>query len=156
MIDKKKIIAFALSVVAICSFVGCSNKEETKTEKNNDEIVSQETENNSIVGTWIVEKTEIYDGPLKQWMKETFDKYYPVGSEWEFTADNKIKSCSDESLTTNYRLISDTEIEIIAINNGEVNKQEYELNGDTLIQYGLYNGDFSKYGRANAIYYKRK
>ncbi len=45
---------------------------------------------------------------------------------------------------------------IISVSDGKTQRQEYELDGDTLIQYGLYSGDFSKYGIANAIYYKRK
>ena len=66
MIDKKKVVAFVLSVVAICSLAGCGNKEDTKAEKPNNDVVSQETEkeqtdNNSIVGTWVVTKTEVYD-----------------------------------------------------------------------------------------------
>lgn len=156
MIDKKKVVAFVLSVVAICSLAGCGNKEDTKAEKPNDVVVSQETEKNSIYGTWVVDKYEVYDGPMRIFMLETFEKYYYQGAEWEFTKDNKIVCCEDRTLATPFKILNDNELEIISVNDGKTERQEYELNGDTLIQYGLYSGDFSKYGRANAIYYKRK
>lgn len=156
----KKSIIFILCLSALITFSGCGNKEDTKTEKTNNEVVSQETEkakteNNSIVGIWVVEKTEMYDGPMKDYFKKEFDMYYYPGAEWEYTED-KIIYCKDTRLSTSYRLLSDTEMEVISVNEGKVMKQEYELKGDTLIQYGLYEGDFSKYGRANATYYKRK
>lgn len=161
MIDKKKVIAFVLSVIAICSLAGCGNKEDAKAKKPNNEVISQETEkakkeHNSIYGTWVVEKYEVYDGPFKRDWEKIFEKYYYQGSEWEFTNENKVVCYTDKNLTTSFKIISDTEIEIIAVNNGKAERHEYELNGDTLILYGLYSGDFSKYGRANAIYFKRK
>ncbi|MBQ2896716.1 MAG: hypothetical protein IJE46_00130 [Clostridia bacterium] len=162
MIANKRIIALVLSVVAICSLAGCGNKEDTKTEQPNNEVVSQETETveskteSSIYGTWVVDKYEVYDGPMRVFMLETFEKYYYQGAEWEFTKDNKIVCCEDKTLSTPFKIISDTELEIISVSDGKTERQEYELNGDTLIQYGMYSGDFSKYGRANAIYYKRK
>lgn len=160
LIAKKKIIALVLSAVLICSFAGCGNKEDTKAENANNDVVSQETveskTEDSIYGTWVVDKYEVYDGPMRVFMLETFEKYYYQGAEWEFTKDNKIVCCEDKTLSTPFRIISDTELEIISVNEEKTERQEYELNGDTLIQYGLYSGDFSKYGRANAIYYKRK
>lgn len=159
MTDKKRVVSLCLSLILVFSFAGCKNKEDIKTDKPNNEIVSgekAEIDNNSIYGTWVVEKTEVYDGPMRVFMLETFEKYYYQGSEWEFAKDNKIVCCEDKTLSTPFKIISDTELEIISVSDGKTQIQEYELDGDTLIQYGLYSGDFSKYGRANAIYYKRK
>ena len=63
MTDKKRVVSLCLSLILVFSFAGCKNKEDINTEKPNNEIFSGEkakTENNSIVGTWVVVKTEVY------------------------------------------------------------------------------------------------
>ena len=86
MIDKKKVVALVLSVVAICSLAGCGNKEDTKAEKQNNEIVSQETENNNIAGNWVVDSTEMLDCPF--YFESRIERYYKKGTELDFTKDN--------------------------------------------------------------------
>lgn len=160
MIDKKKVVAFVLSVVAICSLVGCGNKEDTKTEKPNNEVVSQETEkeqtdNNSIVGTWVVTKTEVYNGPLKSMVEQITNTYFYVGSEHEFTADGIYKN-ADGTITTNYSILDENHITMTDIGSGDATMYDYELNGDEYVQYGIYTGTASHLGHSNAVYFKRK
>lgn len=163
MIAKKRIIALVLSVVAICSLAGCGNKEDTKTEKPNNEVVSQETEkeqtdNNSIVGTWVVEKTEVYDGPLKSMVEQIANTYYYIGAEYEFTEDGIFKN-ADGTITTNYSILDNNKIHMIAVvGNRSENVNDYELNGDELVMYGSYHSDNSNeiLGHSSATYFKRK
>ena len=165
MIDKKKVVAFVLSVVAICSLAGCGNKEDIKAEKPNNEVVSQETEkeqteNNSIVGTWVVEKTEVYEGQYKLMAKQLVDTLYYVGAEYEFTADGVFKN-ADGTLTTNYGILSDNLIHMkVVAGDGTRNENvnEYELNGDEFVLYGNYYSDSNStepLGRVSATYFKR-
>lgn len=160
MIDKKKVVAFVLSVVAICSLVGCGNKEDTKAKKPNNEVVSQETEkaetdNNSIVGTWVVTKTEVYDGPLKSMAEQMVNTYYFVGSEHEYTADGIYKSDDANLPATQYNILNENQI-IMNTYNGESTIYDYELNGDEFIQYGNYTGTTANLGHPLAVYFKRK
>lgn len=156
MITKKKIIALVLSVVAICSLAGCGNKEETKTEQSNNEVVSQETENN-IYGIWVVEKYEVYEGPLKDYFEEIGKQCYYQGAEYEFTEDGYMIFCKDPSLITSFELISNNQMKITpVIGEGNSNSiDDYELNGNSLIIYSRYD-DYEKYGRTGAVYFKRK
>ncbi len=155
MIKRKKVVAFVLSVVAICSLAGCGNKEDTKAEKPNNEVVSQETENNSIVGTWVVTKTEVYDGPLKAMAEQITNTYYYVGSEHEFTADGIYKSDDAKLPATQYNILNENQI-IMNTYNGESTIYDYELNGDEYVQYGNYTGTYAHLGHSNAVYFKRK
>lgn len=149
-----------MSTVAICSLVGCGNKEDTKIENENNEIVSQtpqneETENNGIVGTWIVEKNVAYEGPMKEIAEQALNIFYYNGSEHEFTEDGTFKS-ADEKIITKYEVLSDNKISCVTINNGETVIYDYELNGDEFILYGNYTGDYAHLGHSNAVYFKRK
>ncbi len=160
MIAKKRIIALVLSVVAICSLAGCGNKEDTKTEKPNDEVVSQETEqaqteNNSIVGTWVVTKTEIYDAPLKFMTEKITNTYFYVGSEHEFTDDGIYKN-ADGTVTTNYSILDENHITMTDVGSGDATIYDYELNGNEYVQYGIYTDTSGRVGHSNAIYFKRK
>ena len=160
MMIKKKIIALALSIAAVCSFAGCAEKEETKTDKPADEIVSEETENtetaeNGVVGTWVVEKHEAYDSPLKQMAEEMLDVYYYEGSEHTFKADGTFES-GDGKIKLTYKVISDTQMSWVDVNTGVENINDYVLSGDELILYGNYTGDYAHLGYSNATYLKRK
>lgn len=155
MIAKKKIIALVLSVVAICSLSGCANKEDTKTEQSNNEVVSQETENNSLLGTWVVQKNEVYDGPLKREFKEMGDIYYYVGAEYEFTEDGKFQN-ADGTIAVNYEILNDKQISAAPLNSNEKLVYDYKLNGDEFILYGCYTGSYADLGYPSATYFKRK
>ena len=152
----KKIIALALSVVVICSLAGCANKETTPAQSNNGSVSKKtETENNSIVGTWVVTKTEVYDGPLKEMAEQITNTYYYVGSEHEFTADGIYKN-ADGTLTTNYSMLSENQIIMTEIGSGNAIIYDCELNGDEYVQYGKYTGTAANLGYSNAVYFKRK
>ena len=119
MTDKKRVVSLCLLLILVFSFAGCKNKEDTKIEKPNNEIVSEEksqTENNSIIGTWVVEKYDVYDGPIKRECEEMCKEWYYSGAEYEFTQD-KFKSVFDESLTTTYKILNDKEMEILTLAN---------------------------------------
>ena len=159
LIAKKKIIALVLSVVAICSLAGCGNKEDTKTEQPNNEVVSQETEkeqteNNSIIGTWVIEKYEVYDGPIKRQCEEMCKEWYYSGAEYEFT-QNEFKSVIDEKLTTKYKILNDKEMEILTLAN-EALIYDYELTGDSLVLHSNYTGSLANMGYCMSLYLNRK
>lgn len=172
MIDKKKVVAFVLSVVAICSLAGCGNKEDIKAEKPNNDVVSQETENektenNSIVGTWVVEKTEVYDGPLKELAQQVADACYYVGAEYEFTDDGIFRNVDGKIPDTQYSILNDNQILMKVVKvvgtgdkNIDENINDYELNGDEFILYGCYTGSYADFyensGYPCATYFKRK
>ena len=163
MTDKKRVVSLCLSLILVFSFAGCKNKEDTKTEKPNNEIVSEEksqTENNSIVGTWVVEKTEVYEGPIKAVMEQIAETYYYVGAEYEFTADGVFKN-ADGTITTNYSILNDNQILMkVVVGNTSENINDYELNGDEFILYGCYTGSnadlYADLGYPSATYFKRK
>lgn len=158
MTDKKRVVSLCLSLILVFSFAGCKNKEDTKIEKPNNEIVSEEksqTENNSIVGTWIVEKTEIYDTSLKFMTEKITNKYFYVGSEHEFTADGIYKNL-DGTITTNYSIIDENHITMTDVGSGDSSIYDYELNGDEYIQYGIYTDSSGHVIHSNAVYFRRK
>lgn len=160
----KKSIIFILCLSALITFSGCGNKEDTKKEKPNNEVVSQETEkeeteNNSIVGTWVVEKTKVYDGPLKSMVEQIANTYYYIGAEYEFTADGIFKN-ADGTITTNYSILDNNKIHMIAvIGNRSETVNDYKLNGDELVMYGSYYSDNNSneiLSHSSATYFKRK
>lgn len=156
----KKIIALVLSVVLICSLAGCANKETNPAQSNNGSVsqkteTTEKTKSNSIVGTWVVEKTEVYDGPLKEMAEQITNTYYYVGSEHEFTADGIYKN-ADGTLTTNYSMLSENQIIMTEIGSGNAIIYDCELNGDEYVQYGKYTGTAANLGHSNAVYFKRK
>lgn len=158
MADKKRVVSLCLSLILVFSFAGCKNKEDIKTEKPNNEIVSGEkakTENNSIVGTWVVVKTEVYEGPLKAMAEQMVNTYYFVGSEHEYTADGIYKSDDAKLPATQYNILDENQI-IMNTYNGESTIYDYELNGDELVQYGNYTGTAVDLGHPMAVYFKRK
>ncbi len=142
-------------MVAICSLAGCGNKEETKTEQSNNEVVSQETENNSLLGTWVVEKNEVYDGPLKEMTEKTMNILYYVGAEYTFKEDGTFSN-ADNSVSIKSKVLNDKQIQWEDIITGQKSSSDYELNGDELIVYANYTGDYADLGYAGATYYKRK
>lgn len=158
MTDKKRVVSLCLSLILVFSFAGCKNKEDIKTEKPNNEIVSGEkakTENNSIVGTWVVTKTEIYNGPLKGMVEQITNTYFFVGSEHEFTADGVYKN-ADGTYSTKYSILDENHISMTDMSSGDSTMYDYELNGDEYVQYGIYTGTASHLGHSNAVYFKRK
>lgn len=159
---KKRIIAIVMSVVTICSFAGCSDKEDTKTEKPKNEIVSQETaetDNNGLVGTWVVTKTEAYDGPYKSMVEPALNIDHYVGAEYTFTADGFCKNAAG-TMTTTYSILNDHQILTKVVNGPRSeNVSEYELNGDEFVLYCHYYSDNNSkvpLSRTAAIYFKRK
>lgn len=151
----KKAILFVLCLSTIIAFSGCGNNEDTKTEKPNNEIVSEETENNSIIGTWVVEKNEVYDGPLKEMTEKTMNILYYVGAEYTFKEDGTFSN-ADNSVSIKSKVLNDKQIEWEDIITGQKSTSDYKLNGDELIVYANYTGDYSNLGYAGATYYKRK
>ena len=158
MTDKKRVVSLCLSLILVFSFAGCKNKEDIKTEKPNNEIVSGEkakTENNSIVGTWVVVKTEVYEGPLKAMAEQMVNTYYFVGSEHEYTADGIYKSDDANLPATQYNILNENQI-IMNTYNGESTIYDYELNGDEFVMYGNYTGTAVDLGHPMAVYFNRK
>ena len=158
---KTRLLALGLSLALICSFAGCKNKEDVKNEdvenKTSSETVESKTED-SIVGTWVVTKTEIYDGPLKSMVEQIANTYYYIGAEYEFTEDGIFKN-ADGTITTNYSILDNNKIHMIAVvGNRSENVNDYELNGDELVMYGSYHSDNSNeiLGHSSATYFKRK
>lgn len=162
----KKIIALILSLTLLSSLTGCRHNapaESEKEDKPKNETVSQKkpeiqdapAENNSLVGTWVVTKTEVYDGPLKAMAEQLTNTYFYVGSEHEFTADGIYKS-ADGKMTTNYSILDENHITMTEIGTGNAVIYDYELNGDEYIQYGNYTGTAADLGHANAVYFRRK
>ena len=154
----KKLIAFILCLSTLTAISACGKKEDTKKDIPNNEVVSQETEkteNNSIVGTWVVTKTEVYDGPLKAMAERITNMYYSVGSEHVFTADGVYKT-ADGTLTTQYSMLSENQIIMTEIGSGNAVIYDCELNGDEYVQYGNYTGTAAHLGHSNAVYFKRK
>ena len=156
----KKSIIFILCLSVLITFSGCGNNEDTKSEKPKNEVVSQETEkeqteNNSIVGTWVVTKTEVYDGPLKAMAEQITNTYFYVGSEHEFTADGVYKN-ADGTYSTKYSILDENHISMTDMGSGDATMYDYELNGDEYVQYGIYTGTAAHLGHSNAVYFKRK
>ena len=163
----KKLVAFILCLLTITAFSGCGKKEDAQKDMLDNEVISQETEkeevketeNNSLVGTWVVTKTEVYDGPLKAVAEQLANTYYYVGAEYEFTDDGIFKN-ADGTITSNYSILDDKQILMeVVIGNRSKNVNEYELNGDEFVLYGNYysdNNSMVPLSRASATYFKRK
>lgn len=156
----KKSVLFILCLSALITFSGCGNKEDTKTDKANNEVVSQtaeteETENNSLLGTWVVEKNEVYDGPLKEMTKSTLNILYYVGAEYTFKEDGTFSN-ADNSVSIKSKVLNDKQIEWEDIISGQKSMSDYKLNGDELVVYANYTGDYTDLGYAGATYFKRK
>ena len=162
----KKIIALTLSLAVICTLMGCRHHAPATPQKDDKpkiESVSQkapevqdvQAENNSLVGTWVVTKTEVYDGPLKTMMEQIVNTYYYVGSEHEYTVDGVYKSADGKLPATQYSILNENQI-IMNTYNGESTIYDYELNGDEFVQYGNYTGTAADLGHPVAVYFKRK
>lgn len=109
----------------------------------------------SIYGTWVVEKTVAYEGPLKEMARQMYDIYYYDGAEYIFNEDGICQGPQD-GVTSTFEVISDTQITGVSVTDGQEYVHDYELNGDELILYGLYTGSYANYGRCGAIYFVRK
>lgn len=155
----KKLIAFILCLSSLTLFSGCGKKEDTKKDTPNNEVIAEtenaKTDNNSLVGTWVVTKTEVYDGPLKKMAEQITNTYFSVGSEHEFTADGIYKN-ADGTHTTKYSILDENHLTMTDIGSGEAVIYDYELNGDEFVQYGNYTGTAAHLGHSNAVYMKRK
>lgn len=167
MIMKKRLCA-VLSVVALCfSLVGCSSGKSAPSSENVTKPDTQTTvtaepadplaeTKEEIVGTWVVEKHEIYEGPLKAMTEQATNMAYPIGSEHIFTEDGYFENGA-LNMTTTYRVINDYQISCVTMVGDTVEDiYDYELNGDELVLYGNYTGDYASYGHCNAMYFKRK
>lgn len=154
---KTRLLALGLSLALICSFAGCKNKEDVKNKdvenKTSTETVESKTED-SVIGTWIVEKYEVYDGPIKRECEELCKQFYYSGSEYEFTQD-KFKAVFDESLTTTYKILNDNEMEILTLANESL-IYDYELTSDSLVLHSNYTGNLEPLGYCMSLYLKRK
>lgn len=176
----KKILALAVTISIICSFAGCK-KDDDKDSVSKPEI-SDEVKNSSdadssaqsslneeaksdsalleevtesLYGTWVVEKTVAYDGPLKDMAKQLYDIYYYVGAEYTFTKEG-ICQGPEDGVTSTFEVISDTKITGVSITDGQEYVHDYELNGDELVLYGTYTGAYANFGRCGAIHFVRK
>lgn len=117
---------------------------------------SLEATREGIVGTWVVVKNEIYEGPLKWLAEQWIDEYYYEGSEHIFTADGIFK-CAGGKYETTYEILSDTKIKCVTVIGGEGEQiYDYELNDDEFVLYGNYYMDDIAIGHCNATYFKRK
>jgi len=109
-----------------------------------------------IVGTWVVVKNDIYDGPLKWLAQQWVDEYFYEGSEHIFT-ENGIFQCAEGKYVTTYEILSDTKISCVTVIGGDGEQiYDYELNGDEFVLYGNYYMDDVVIGHSNATYFKRK
>lgn len=155
MTAKKRIIALVLSIVAICCLAGCGDKDDTKAGKSDKGVVSQEKGKTDLVGTWVVTKSEAYDGPLKAMVEQLLSTYYYVGSEHVFTADGVFKT-ADGKLATKYSVLDENHITMTDLGSGEAVIYDYELNGDEFVMYGNYTGLAADLGHSNVVHFKRK
>ena len=109
-----------------------------------------------IVGTWVVVKNDIYEGPLDWLAQQWVDEYFYEGSEHIFTEDGIFK-CAEGKYVTTYEILSDTKISCVTVIGGEGEQiYDYELNGDEFVLYGNYYMDDVVIGHSNAVYFKRK
>ena len=82
--------------------------------------------------------------------------YFPIGSEHQYTADG-IYINADGVHSTKYKILDENHLEMTTLEGNIATViYDYELNGDELVQYGNYSGDYAKYGHSNAVYLKRK
>lgn len=156
----KKIITIILCLSTITAFSGCGKKEDAQKDMPDNEVISQETEkaqtdNNSVIGTWIVEKNEVYDGPMKEIVEQTMSTMYYPGTECVFKEDG-VYEVKNNSMVMKYEVLSDTQMQWENISTGQKDINDYELNGDELILYVHYTGGYSHLGHAGATYFKRK
>lgn len=153
----KKILIALLSLSAILSVAGCKEEEKEQTQPTsepNEVVVSTvEQEEETIVGKWVVEKNEVFDGPLKREFQEMGEMYYYEGAEYEFTEDGEFKN-TDGTISITYKVISETNIEATTMT-GETYVYDYELNGDKLILYSCYTGAYEDLGYPAATHFNR-
>ena len=154
-----KIIAILLMAATISSFAACDNKDDVKTEGGENGVVTEEPADEkaeeSVYGTWIVEKNEAFEGPMKAEAQRLLDEYYAIGSEHIFMEDGTFKS-ADGKISSTFEVVSDKLLRCVAMNTGEAILYDYELNGDEFILYGNYNGNLAHLGHSNVVYFKRK
>ncbi|MBR5239746.1 MAG: lipocalin family protein [Clostridia bacterium] len=159
----KKRLCAMLSVVALCfSLAGCQNNSASQPDGEAQPVATEQPANplaetkEGMVGTWVVERYEIYEGPLKDMAEQATKMGYPVGSEHIFTEDGYFENTALK-MTTTYEVINDHQISCVTMIGDTVEEiYDYELNGDELVLYGNYTGDFASYGHCNAMYFKRK
>lgn len=149
---KKRLIIFTFIMASLFIFGGCQNNEDLPTP---DEIASQETQEITMVGNWVVEKTDISDGPLKGDIEALFEEVYYIGSTAEYTEDGRQIINGIENGT--YKILNDSEIEFTSAGGVMVNK--YSLTEDTFVLYGTYTGSYAYLNETApplcTIYYKR-
>ena len=150
---KKRLLALGLLLALICSFAGCQSKENVENKTSTEPAESKAEE--SLVGTWVVVKTEVYDTSLKAMTEQITNTYFYVGSEHEFTADGVYKN-ADGTLTTNYSVIDKNHLTMTEVGGGNAILYDYELNGDEYVQYGNYTDTSGHVTHSNAVYFKRK
>lgn len=149
---KKRLIIFTLIMASLFIFSGCENNENLPTPT---ETASSENQEKTLVGNWVVEKTEISDGPLKGDIEVLFKEVYYIGSTAEYTEDGRQIINGIENGT--YKILNDSEIEFTSAGGVMVNK--YSLTEDTFILYGTYTGGYAYLNETApplcTIYYKR-
>lgn len=155
----KKIQLLFLCVSLLLVFGGCS-KEDAKTEVEAPKITreqpsSADTGEDSLLGTWVVQTYEVYDGPLKREFEEQGKLFYFEGAEYTFTEDGQFTN-ADGSACVSYELLDGNKISAAPIGSTEAMVYDYVLDGDTFILYGCYTGDFEDMGYPCATYFTRK
>lgn len=157
MTDKKRVVSLCLSLILVFSFAGCKNKKDIKNDIDNDistETLEEKT-TKSLLGTWVVEKNEVFDGPLKKEFEEMGEIYYYVGAEYEFTEDGKFQNF-DGTISVKYEILNDNQMSATPLNSNEKLVYDYKLNGDEFILYGCYTGSCADLGYPSATHFKRK
>ena len=160
----RRIFSGFLALVLGVSLAGCNNTG-VSSDQPSEAVSSVATEQpadsladvkEGIVGVWVVEKHEIYEGPMKDFAEQSTNMAYPIGSEHIFTEDGIFEN-SALKMSTTYKIINDHQISCVSMVGQTVEDiYDYRLNGDELILYGNYTGDFASYGHCNAMYFKRK
>ena len=166
----KRILIICLLLTLLFTFSGCGEKEEPKKDDIKQEDVTKEDakeENspsekedaktsNSIVGDWVVEKNEVYEGPMKATAEKAMEVIYYVGAEFTYHEDGTFTSVDFKNVEMKYNILSDNQMEWINVTTGQTDVNDYELNGDNLVVYCHYTGDYASAGYAGAIYFTRK
>lgn len=155
----KKIWLFSLCISLLFLFGGCSKDdakvEEETTEITAEETISADTSEDSLLGTWVVKTYEVYDGPLKREFEEQGKVFYFEGAEYTFTEDGRFTN-ADGSACIQYEVLDGNQISASPIGSTEKLVYDYVLDGDNLILYGCYTGDFEGMGYPCATYFTRK
>ena len=156
--NKRKFLAIVLCIVSILTLCSCGKPADTNAPESNvfdNKDPKEEITFSALEGTWVIEKNEIFDGPMKSTAQNMTETYYPIGREFIFKDDGTFHS-ADGKLSTKYEKINDKQLSVIAANTGETMVHDYELNGDELIIYGDYTGDYAHYGHSVATHFRRK